>query len=131
MQIEVLYIEDDPEDVLFTRKAISESRAPINLSVVADGDEATDYLLAGENHADRTKPDVILLDINLPNRNGFEILGLIRQEEDLRSIPVVVFTSSTSDVDKVKSYGLQADYHVPKPIGLSGYIDIVNWIKEL
>jgi len=131
MQVELLYIEDDPEDVLFTRKAICESKAPINLFVVEDGDEATDYLLAREKYADRTKPDVILLDIYLPKRSGFEILELIKQENHLQSIPVVMFTTSMSDIDLVKSYSFRADYHVPKPRSLNGFIEIVNWIKEL
>ena len=113
------------------KKAISESNAPINLSVIDDGDEAMDYLRAGAKHADRTKPDVILLDINLPNSSGFDILKLIKKDASLNAIPVVMFTSSVSDVDKVKSYGLRADYHLPKPVSLTGFIDIVNWIKAL
>lgn len=129
--VEVLYIEDDPDDVLLTRKAISECNAPINLTVIEDGDDAVDYLLAGAPHADRTTPDVILLDINLPKSSGFDILRSIKKDASLSAIPVLMFTSSLSDVDKVKSYGLRADYHIPKPASLAGFIDIVNWIKDL
>lgn len=131
MPVEVLHVEDNPGDVRLTQEALRETNGSINLSVVEDGAKAVDYLFARDEYADRIKPDLVLLDINLPKRSGFEVLEAIKKDKSLKSIPVAIFTSSKSDIDKVKSYGLHANYFIPKPTNIDGFVKVVNWIENL
>ena len=128
--IEVLLVEDDPGDVLMTREAFDENRVNNRLSVVSDGDEALAYLRKQEPYADAVRPDLILLDLNLPRRDGRQVLEEIKSDESLRHIPVVVLTTSQLDEDILRSYQLHANAYVTKPVDFDQFIRAVRQIDE-
>jgi CheY-like chemotaxis protein len=128
--IEVLLVEDDPGDVLMTREAFEEHKLRNRLSVVSDGDEALAYLRQEGIHRDAPRPDLILLDLNLPRRDGREVLSEIKSDPELRRIPVVVLTTSQADEDILRSYQLHANAYVTKPVGFDLYTDAVRQIDE-
>jgi len=128
--IEVLLIEDDPGDVLMTQEAFEEHKLRNRLNVVADGDEALAYLRREGRYADATRPDLVLLDLNLPRRDGREVLAEIKGDEDLCQIPVVVLTTSQADEDILRSYQLHANAYVTKPVDFERFISVVRQIDE-
>ncbi|MGC9668958.1 response regulator [Planosporangium sp. 12N6] len=128
--IEVLLVEDDPGDVLMTREAFEEHKVGNNLSVVNDGAEAIAYLRRQGRYADAARPDLILLDLNLPRRDGREVLAEIKNDPDLRQIPVVVLTTSQADEDIVRSYQLHANAYVTKPVDFERFIEVVRQIDD-
>jgi CheY-like chemotaxis protein len=128
--IEVLLVEDDPGDVLMTQEAFEEHKVRNNLAVVNDGTEAIAYLRRQGQYADATRPDLILLDLNLPRRDGREVLAEIKNDPDLRQIPVVVLTTSQADEDIVRSYQLHANAYVTKPVDFERFIAVVRQIDE-
>jgi CheY-like chemotaxis protein len=128
--IEVLLVEDDPGDVLMTREAFEEHLLNNRLSVVNDGAEAIDYLRRRGPYTDAPRPDLILLDLNLPRRDGREVLAEIKADESLRQIPVVVLTTSQADEDILRSYQLHANAYVTKPVDLDRFIAVVKQIDE-
>ena len=130
LPIEVLLVEDDPGDVLMTQEAFEEHKVRNTLNVVSDGVEALAYLRREGEHADAPRPDLILLDLNLPRVDGREVLQVIKNDEDLRRIPVVVLTTSQADEDILRSYSLHANAYVTKPVDFDSFIAVVRQIDE-
>jgi CheY-like chemotaxis protein len=128
--VEILMIEDNPGDVRLTREALKEGKIHTRLSVVSDGDEALDYLHRRGAHADAPRPDLILLDLNLPGKSGREVLAEVKADENLRRIPVVVLTSSQAEQDIVESYNLNANCYVTKPVDLDQFMRVVRSIED-
>lgn len=128
--IEVLLVEDDPGDVLLTREAFEDNKVGNNLNVVSDGEEAMAYLRRQGKYADARRPDLILLDLNLPRKDGREVLGEVKADPDLRSIPVVVLTTSEADEDILRSYHLHANAYVTKPVDFERFIEVVRQIDD-
>jgi len=130
LPIEVLLVEDDAGDVLMTQEAFEEHKVRNKLSVVRDGEEALSYLRREGEYADAPRPDLILLDLNLPRVDGREVLQVIKNDEDLRRIPVVVLTTSQADEDILRSYSLHANAYVTKPVDFERFIAVVRQIDE-
>jgi CheY-like chemotaxis protein len=130
LPIEVLLVEDDPGDVLMTQEAFEEHKVRNKLSVVHDGEEALSYLRREGRFADAPRPDLILLDLNLPRVDGREVLAVIKDDADLRRIPVVVLTTSQADEDILRSYSLHANAYVTKPVDFEHFITVVRQIDE-
>jgi CheY-like chemotaxis protein len=128
--IEVLLVEDDPGDVLMTQEAFEEHKVRNRLTVVSDGAEALAYLRRQGRHAEAVRPDLILLDLNLPKRDGRQVLEEIKKDEDLGRIPVVVLTTSSADEDIVRSYQLHANAYVTKPVDFDRFISVIRQIDE-
>lgn len=128
-QTRMLLVEDDPADILMTRKALERSKIAVDLDVVVDGEQALDFLRGVPPYEKRILPDLVLLDLNLPKINGHEVLEQVRADEMLRSIPVVVLTTSEADKDIVKTYALGANCFVSKPVGLDAFRQIVQEIE--
>ncbi len=116
--IEVLLVEDDPGDVELTQESLLDSKLKINQTVVNDGVEALDYLRKQNGYAKATRPDLILLDLNMPRKDGREVLAELKIDDNLKTIPVVVLTISEADQDILKSYELGCNCYVTKPVGL-------------
>jgi CheY-like chemotaxis protein len=127
---EILLVEDDPGDVLITREALALSRIANNLHHVSDGDEALAFLHREGRHADAVRPDLVLLDLNLPGRNGREVLAEVKASADLRRIPVVVLTTSRADEDVQDSYDLHANAYVSKPVDFEEFTSVVGKIDD-
>jgi len=128
--IEVLYVEDDPGDVLLTREALEHGKVHTNLHVVQDGVEAMESLRREGKFADAPRPDLILLDLNMPRMDGHEFLEKIKADEQFNTIPIVVLTTSDADQDIVNSYRLQASCHITKPVDLKQFSKVVRSIEE-
>ena len=128
--IEVLLVEDSPGDVRLTREAFKDAKVHINLHVAPDGAEAMAFLGRTGEHADAPRPDLILLDLNLPKKDGREVLEEIKESEKLKSIPVVILTTSASDVDILRSYKLHANCYITKPVDLNGFLEVVKSIDS-
>ena len=128
--IEVLIVEDDPGDVLMTQEAFEEHKMRNRLTVVSDGAAALAYLRREGEYADAVAPDLILLDLNLPRRDGREVLEEIKKDKELCKIPVVVLTTSQADEDILRSYQLHANAYVTKPVDFQRFISVVRQIDE-
>ena len=128
--IEVLLVEDDPGDVLMTQEAFEEHKVRNRLTVVSDGAEALSYLRCEGPYADAVRPDLILLDLNLPRRDGREVLREIKNDGDLGQIPVVVLTTSAADEDILRSYQLHANAYVTKPVDFQRFIAVIRQIDD-
>lgn len=128
--IEILLVEDDEGDIELTLEAFNRSKVALNVNVVRDGAEAMAYLHQEEGFAEAKIPDLMLLDLNLPRKNGREVLTEMRESDHLRQIPVVVLTTSDADEDILKSYRIGANAYVTKPVGLKGLVKVVNLLEE-
>lgn len=128
--VEILLVEDNPGDVELTIEALKEGKVANTLNVCADGVEALEYLRRQGKHAKATRPDLILLDLNLPRKDGREVLADIKADEQLKKIPVVVLTTSEAEADIVKSYELHANCYICKPVDLAQFIRVVKSIDE-
>ncbi|KAB1922322.1 response regulator [Micromonospora noduli] len=128
--VRILVVDDDPGDVLMIEEALADSDVDKIIDVVSDGEEAMEFLRAEGRHEQARRPDVILLDLNMPRMDGRQVLGAVKQDEDLRTIPIVVLTTSNADTDIVGSYTLQANAYVTKPIDLDDFNDVVRRIDE-
>ncbi|MEU7754259.1 response regulator [Micromonospora sp. NPDC049101] len=128
--VRILVVDDDPGDVLMIEEALADSDVEKVIDVVSDGEEAMEFLRAEGRHEHARRPDVILLDLNMPRMDGRQVLGAVKQDEDLRTIPIVVLTTSNADTDIVGSYTLQANAYVTKPIDLDDFNDVVRRIDE-
>ena len=129
--IEVLLVEDDPGDVQLTKEAFEEHKVRNRLTVVSDGVDALAYLRRDPSvYPDAVRPDLILLDLNLPRVDGREVLQEIKGDPELRSIPVVVLTTSQADEDIVRSYNLHANAYVTKPVDFERFIRVVQQIDD-
>jgi CheY-like chemotaxis protein len=128
--IRVLLIEDDPGDVLITREAFAENKVRNELSVVSDGINALRFLRREDEYADAIRPDLILLDLNLPRMDGHEVLAKIKSDHDLQRIPVVVLTTSDAEEDVLRSYDLHANAYVTKPVDFERFLSVVRQIDD-
>ncbi|MFB6783124.1 MULTISPECIES: response regulator [unclassified Streptomyces] len=128
--IEVLLVEDDPGDELMTREAFEDNKIRNTLHVTRDGQEALDFLYRRGDHVDAPRPDLILLDLNLPRYDGRQVLEKIKNDPELALIPVVVLTTSSAEEDILRSYKLHANAYVTKPVDLDQFIAAVRQIDE-
>lgn len=128
--IEVLLVEDNPGDVRLTREALKEGKVRNNLSVAPDGVEALAFLRRQGRYADAPRPDLILLDLNLPKKDGREVLEEIKADPALRTIPVVILTTSEAERDIARAYDLHANCYITKPVDLDQFITVVKSIED-
>ncbi len=128
--IEVLLVEDNPGDVRLTKEAMRESKVLVNLSVATDGEEALAFLRKQGVHQGAPRPDLILMDLNLPKKDGREVLAEIKFDPDLRRIPVVVLTTSRAEEDILRTYDLHANCFITKPVDLDQFITVVEAISD-
>ena len=128
--IEILLVEDNPGDVRLTKEALNEGKVLNKLHVVEDGMEAVAFLNGEGSYADMPRPELILLDLNLPKKDGREVLAEIKTNEELKRIPVVVLTTSRSEEDVLKSYDLNANCYISKPVDLDQFISVVKSIND-
>jgi CheY-like chemotaxis protein len=128
--IQILLVEDDPGDVLITREAFADNKVRNELSVVSDGEAAMAFLRREKGYADAPRPDLILLDLNLPRKAGHEVLAEIKSDSDLQRIPVVVLTTSDAEEDILRSYDLHANAYVTKPVDFDCFLNVVRQIDE-
>jgi CheY-like chemotaxis protein len=128
--VEILLVEDNPGDVRLTREALREGKVRNNMTVARDGVEAMAILRRNPPHQDAARPDLILLDLNLPRKDGREVLSEIKEDPALRQIPVVVLTTSRAEADVVRSYNLHANCYISKPVDLEQFITVVKTIES-
>ncbi len=128
--IEILLVEDNPGDVRLTQEAIREAKIRNTLNVVNDGEQAIAYVRRQGTYADRPRPDLILLDLNLPRKDGREVLQDLKSDPDLHRIPVVVLTSSEAEQDILRTYDLYANAYVTKPVDLEQFMRVVSSIQD-
>ncbi|OAA25639.1 Response regulator receiver domain protein [Frankia sp. EI5c] len=128
--VEVLLVEDDPGDVLMTREAFEDHKLKNNLNVVSDGVEALAYLRGEGSYSGVPRPDLILLDLNLPRRDGREVLAEVKSDERLRRIPIVVLTTSEAEEDVLRSYDLHANAYITKPVDFDRFVSVVRQIDD-
>ncbi len=128
--IEVLLVEDDPADVELTLEIMDRTKLKVQMNVVKDGVEAMEYLRRDGKYTDSIRPDLILLDLNMPRKDGREVLREIKADENLKSISVVILTTSDSDEDIIKTYAIGANCYVTKPVGLEQFIKVVKSIED-
>ena len=128
--VEILMVEDNPDDVFLTREVLKEAKLHINLSVVTDGVEALAFLHREGQYARAPCPDLIMLDLNLPKKDGREVLAEIKSDDRLKVIPVVVLTTSQAEEDIVKAYKLHANCYVTKPVDLDQFIRVVHALED-
>ena len=128
--VEILLVEDNPGDVRLAIEALREGKVHVNMSVAADGVEAMEFLRRQGKHQEAPRPDLILLDLNMPRMDGREVLAELKADEDLKRIPVVVLTTSKAEEDILKSYNLNANCYITKPVDLDQFIHVVKSIHE-
>ena len=128
--VEILLVEDNMGDIRLTKEALKEGNIPNHLNTVMDGAEAIKFLFREGKYKDAQRPDIILLDLNLPKKDGKEVLAKIKADEELKSIPVVVLTTSTSEADIHKAYDLHANCYITKPVDFNKFIEVVKSIEE-
>ena len=128
--VEILLVEDSPGDARLAREGLSECKIRNNLHVVDDGVKAMAFLRRQGEYAKALRPDLILLDLNLPRKDGREVLREIKEDDSLKVIPVVILTTSKAEEDIIKSYSLHANCYVTKPLGLQQFLDVVQSIED-
>jgi len=128
--VDILLVEDNPADVALTEEALAESKLANRLMVAEDGEQALAMLRRQGAHANAPKPDLILLDLNLPRMDGREVLAEIKSDETLRRIPVVILTTSKAEEDVFRSYDLHANCYITKPIDLQQFVKVVKVVDE-
>lgn len=128
--VEILLVEDDPGDVLMTREAFADYKLRNTLHVVDDGEKALQFLRQEGEYADAPRPDLVLLDLNLPRMDGREVLEAVKSDDGLASIPIVVLTTSEAEEDVVRSYSLHANAYVTKPVDFERFIEVVRQIDD-
>lgn len=128
--VNILLIEDNPGDVRLTQEAFKEGSMNINLEVVMDGVEAIKYLRKQGEYAETIIPDLILLDLNLPRKDGREVLEEVKADEELRTIPIVVLTTSNAEQDILHTYRLHANCYINKPVDFDRFFDVIQKIEE-
>ena len=128
--VEILLAEDNPGDVMLTKKALEQGKLANNLNVVTDGVETLAYLRQEGKYADKPRPDLVLLDLNMPRKDGQDVLKELQDDADLCRIPVVVLTSSESEEDVARSYELNANAYLTKPVDFDGFTEIVNRMEN-
>ena len=128
--VEILLVEDSPEDIDLTKEALEEGKLKVSLNNVMDGIEALKFFRKLKNYKDKPTPDVILLDLNLPKKDGLEVLTEIKMDEELKHIPVIVLTTSKAEEDILKSYQHHASCYVTKPVNFNSFTEIVKGIED-
>ena len=128
--VEILMVEDDAGDIRLTREALKDAKVRNNLNVARDGEEALDYLRHMGRHKKSMRPDLILLDLNLPKKDGREVLAEIKSDENLKRIPVVILTTSKAEIDILSTYNLHANCYITKPVQLDQFIEVVKSIED-
>ena len=128
--VEILLVEDSPGDVRLTQEALKEAKVRNNLVAVSDGETAMRYLLRQAEYQDAPRPDLVILDLNLPGKDGREVLREVKTHNDLRRIPVVVLTSSADEQDVLRSYDLHANCFITKPVAMSSFVEVVQRIDS-
>ena len=128
--VEILLVEDNPGDARLTQEALNDGKIKNNLHIAYDGVEATDFLFKRNEYKDAPRPDLIILDLNLPKKNGQEVLAEIKADPGLTSIPVIVLTISKAEEDIVRSYNLHANCFLIKPIDLNQFFEVVRSIED-
>ncbi|TQQ81411.1 response regulator [Halonotius roseus] len=128
--VEILLAEDNPGDVMLTKKALEQGKLANNLHVTTDGVDALQFLRQEGEHEDAPRPDLVLLDLNMPRKDGEDVLEEMQADASLRRIPVVVLTSSESEEDIAKSYELNANAYLTKPVDFDGFVEIVNRMED-
>ena len=128
--IDILLVEDSPADVRLTREALKEAKVHNEIHVIQDGMAALAFLRKQGQYAASPRPDLILLDLNLPKKDGREVLAEIKQDDDLKRIPVVVLTTSRAEADVVRSYDLHANAYVTKPVDLTQFLHVIRSLEE-
>lgn len=128
--IEILLVEDNPGDVRLTQEVLRDGKVRNNMSVAKDGVEAVKFLRQTGEYAGAPRPDIILLDLNLPKKDGREVLADIKTDHDLKNIPVVVLTTSSAEQDIVRSYDLHANCYITKPVDLDQFIRVIRSIED-
>ncbi len=128
--VDLLLVEDNPGDIRLTEEALKDGPVKVNLSVARDGVEAVEFLMQRGKYANAPRPDLILLDLNLPRKNGREVLNEIKADPHLRQIPVVVMTTSRSEQDIEIAYELNANCYITKPIELDEFLGVVHSIED-
>jgi chemotaxis family two-component system response regulator Rcp1 len=129
-KFDVLLVEDSPGDIRLTQEAFKDAKIHIKLHVVTDGAEAMAFLDREEKYAGKPRPDLILLDLNLPKKSGREVLEEIKMSPELKSIPVVILTTSATEEDVLRSYQLHANCYITKPVNLEGFLKVVRSIDN-
>lgn len=127
--VQILLVEDNPGDIRLTQEALKEGHIKNSLHVVKDGVEAIDFLKKTGKYGDAPTPDIILLDLNLPRKDGREVLAEIKADDQLKTIPVIILTTSDADQDIMKSYKLHANCFITKPVDLDEFIYIIRQIE--
>jgi len=128
--VNILLVEDNPGDVRLVVESLKESKRPTNLITVKDGVEAIAYLHREGIYANEVRPDIILLDLNLPRKNGKEVLKEIKKDPDLKRIPVIVLTASSAERDIINSYDLNANCYITKPVSLEQFTEVIKSIEN-
>lgn len=128
--VEILMVEDNPGDVLITKKSLKEAKFLNGFNAVKDGEEAMDYLYKRGQFVNAKRPDLILLDLNLPKKDGREVLEEIKNDPNLKSIPVVVLSGSQAEEDIIRSYELQVNCYISKPVDLEKFAEVIKKIDE-
>ena len=128
--INILLVEDNPADIRLTVEALKEGKILNELNVARDGVEALDYLFRRGAFSEASRPDLILLDLNMPRKDGREVLGEIKENADLKRIPVVVLTTSKAEEDIIRSYNLHANCYISKPVDLEQFMGVVRTIED-
>ena len=128
--VEILLVEDNPDEVLLTQETLKDARVANRVHVATDGEEAMEFVRGENGFEDAPRPDLILLDLNLPRKDGREVLAELKEDEDLKRIPVIVLTTSASDRDLLEAYDKRVNAYVRKPVSLDRFIEVVNAIDE-
>ena len=128
--VDVLLVEDDPGDVVLIKEAFEFNKVHNALHIVSDGVEALDFLYRRNEHESAPRPDLVLLDLNLPRKDGREVLEEVKADKDLRTIPIVVLTTSEAEEDILRSYDLHANAYVTKPVDFDRFIEVVRLIDD-
>lgn len=129
-EIEILLVEDNPGDVRLTQEMLKEARVANHLEVVTDGEQALDFLFQRGGYRTAPRPDMVLLDLNLPKKSGLEVLEEVKAHPELRRIPIVILTTSKAEEDVVRSYNAYANCYVTKPVDLAQFMTVVRSIED-
>ena len=130
MAVDILLVEDNPGDVRLTKEALKDAKVLNEIYVAKDGVEAMDFLYKKGQFAEAPVPDMILLDLNLPKKDGREVLAEIKKDPKLKHIPVIVLTTSKADEDIIKTYNLHANAYITKPVDLNRFVEIIHALEE-
>jgi chemotaxis family two-component system response regulator Rcp1 len=128
--IHILLVEDNEGDIVLTLEAFNEGKIKNTISVVRDGQEALDFLYKKGRHANADTPDIVLLDINLPKIDGKEVLHIVKTDPDLKSLPVIVLTTSSSEKDILEAYANSANCYITKPVALSEFMSVIRSVED-